>query len=150
MECYKLDSHFENKLESTESTDILIQFAVEQSLFMKNILDQTGLAYHRVFSHNSIEVFQIFIADDFDIRHDNFPFLKQEFQTYINELSQLQSKFIYIVDEAVIKTIDKEMSKPFFEALLERLFKKPNQFVMSAKQRFESIISPVIESVFIK
>ncbi|WP_143085087.1 hypothetical protein [Pseudoalteromonas denitrificans] len=126
--------------------DELLQFASEQSLIIKNLLDQIGLAYHRVFSHNSVEVFHLFLQKDYMNLQDNSSFLVVELSAYLNELSQLNHKLIYLMDELVLETLKEKPAQNIFNRILNR----PNELTHNANKRFNQIITPVIENVFLK
>ncbi len=147
MECYKTDLY---QMQYTPLEQSLLRFARKQSLVLKGLLDQIGLPYHRVFSHSSVEIFYLFIQkNNMDLRQ-HAELLNTAFEVYIEEITELHSKLFYAVDELVLHSIQAESNEQAQRHFLKKIFNKQSALSVSATERFNRVITPVFENVFIK
>lgn len=116
-----------------------------QSRLIASLLDQSGLAYHRVFEPQALELFLVLINTElttcYSLDNFNVPAL-----TVLNQnLLTVQSKLISSMDLFVVESFKNQQTQHDNTKLVDRLKNKHHQWKSCPKSRFEQVICPILE-----
>ncbi|GAA0820314.1 hypothetical protein GCM10009111_25540 [Colwellia asteriadis] len=120
-----------------------------QSRLVSSLLDQVGLAYHRVFSSQTLELFLVLIntelADCCSFEH----YSVDDFSLLNNDLLSVQSKLISSMDLFVVEAFNNTQKQKSNTSIFNKLLGKHNDWKSCAKSRFEQVICPILEQKLI-
>ncbi|MCJ8320810.1 MAG: hypothetical protein MJK12_14320 [Colwellia sp.] len=145
-------SSLKNSIESFHQDsfkDCFLLSVWTQSRLVASLLDQVGLAYHRVFNSQALTLYLMLIntelsdchaLDDHDI--DSFSLLN-------NDLLTIQSKLISSMDLFVVETFNNTKKQKSSTSLLNKILGKHHEWKSCAKSRFEQVICPILEQKLI-
>lgn len=120
-----------------------------QSRLVSSLLDQVGLAYHRVFNAQALELFLVlnntelseFLSlDDYDL---------ESFSLLNNDLLSIQSKLISSMDLFVVEAFNNTKKQKSSTSIFNKILGKHHEWKLCAKSRFEQVICPILEQKLI-
>lgn len=125
------------------------------SRLVASLLDQIGLAYHRVFDNKALELFLVLSHTEFSdcksaAEHSVDIYSPNALSTLNHDLQTIQSKLISSMDFFVVETLENTKKQTKQTKLLHRLLGKHRDWELCAKSRFEQVICPILEQNLIK
>ncbi|MBU2894371.1 hypothetical protein KO495_13735 [Colwellia sp. D2M02] len=120
-----------------------------QSRLVSSLLDQVGLAYHRVFHNEALELFLVLIntqSPDFD---SFASYGIEEFSLLNKDLLTIQSKLISSMDLFVVEAFNNTQKQKSSTNFFNKLLGKHHEWKSCAKARFEQVICPILEQKLI-
>lgn len=128
----------------------LIRSVWSESRLIASLLDQIGLAYHRVFDKESLELFLILNNCDLSVCYSLDNFNAKSLTELNRHLFTVQSKLISSMDLFVLEALENKKKQANEAGFLGRLSGKHNYWASCAKSRFEQVICPILEQKLIK
>lgn len=144
-----------SRANATSSSDMpykqtLIRSVWSESRLIASLLDQIGLAYHRVFDKESLELFLILNNCDLSVCYSLDNFNAKSLTELNRHLFTVQSKLISAMDLFVLQALENNKKQACDAGFLGRLSGKHNNWSGCSKSRFEQVICPILEQKLIR
>lgn len=150
-ENYESSSHNSINHSKNTSTDItfkecLISAVWSQSRLVASLLDQAGIAYHRTFSEQALDLFLVLINTEISMCHSIDDCNINAFSALNKDLLLVHTRLISSMDSFVVETIDNTKKQAKHTRFFNRILGKHHAWKLCAKSRFEQIVCPILES----
>ncbi|MCP4323981.1 MAG: hypothetical protein GY787_19405 [Alteromonadales bacterium] len=136
-------------LEQSSFKQCFVSSVCTHSRLVSSLLDQVGLAYHRVFHSEALELFLVLINTD---SADSSCLKKYPLETFSllnNDLLSIQSKLISSMDLFVIEAFNNTKKQKSSTSIFNQIRGKHHEWKSCAKSRFEQVICPILEQKLI-
>jgi len=120
-----------------------------QSRLVASLLDQVGLAYHRVFSSQALELFMLLINSELSVCYSLDNFKVNGLAVLNSDLLTVHSKLISSMDLFVVEAFNNAEKQTSKTSALNKVLGKHHEWKSCAKSRFEQVICPILEEKLI-
>ncbi|WP_448565357.1 hypothetical protein [Thalassotalea ganghwensis] len=123
----------------------LLSAVWSQSRLVASLLDQTGLAYHRVLDEDALALFLQFIQTELDVLlwQDDIQLVPLN---RLNEnLLAIYSHLIMSMDAIVLEAFKQQQAHKQNHSIVDRALGRHHQWQQCAKTRFEQVVCTVLE-----
>ncbi|REL26625.1 hypothetical protein DXX93_08575 [Thalassotalea euphylliae] len=117
----------------------------QQSRLIASLLDQVGLAYHRVFEPKALELFIVLINTELSVCYSLDNFTVPAVSELNDNLFTVNSNIILAMDSFVLETFNQQDQRQKQQTIVARALGKNQDWKSCPKSRFEQIICPVLE-----
>jgi|GEM_PF-971103 len=142
-------NHFKESVNEASFKKCLLTSVWTQSRLVASLLDQVGLAYHRVFDNDALELFLVLINTEISTCNSLVNFNVSALTALNTNLLTIQTNLISSMDLFVVEALNNTQKQTKKVNVFQRMFGKHNAWKLCAKSRFEQIICPVLEQKLI-
>lgn len=132
-------------LNQTAFKQCFISSVWTQSRLVASLLEQVGLAYHRVFSNQTLELFLVLINTELTDCYSFEQYDVEHFSQLNDDLLSVQSKLISSMDLFVVEAFNNTQKQKSNTSIFNKLLGKHHEWKSCAKSRFEQVICPILE-----
>lgn len=116
-----------------------------QSRLVSSLLDQAGLAPHRVFNSQALELFLVLINTDISECDSLDHYSLETFYLLNSDLLTIQLNVMSSMDLFVVEAFKNTKKQKSSTSIINKILGKHHEWKNCAKSRFEQVICPILE-----